>query len=144
MAIDAGFPRPALLGADEEVADRVMVRTSGFFAFVREAVQVPVSPTESIDSGAILMTLDPETDASSNVGVADFNENKMRMRNTIQLAFHGLRGLAVSGDYDRALLNPPRGVMITDARINPDYSGWEAQSCLDFLPGSMWSGAGGG
>jgi hypothetical protein len=121
-----------------------MVRTSGFFAFIRKPVQVPVSPTESIDSGAILMSLDPETDASSNVGVVDFKENKMRMRNTIQLAFHGLRELALSGDYDRALLNPPRGVMVTDARINPDYSGWEAQSCLDFLPGSMWSGAGGG
>ncbi len=144
MAIDVGIPRSGSLGRDEKVSDRVMVRTTGFFAFVREPVQVPVSPTESIDSGSILMTLDPESDASANVGVADFKENTMRMRNTIQLAFHGLRELAVSGDYDRALLNPPRGILVTDVKINPDYSGWEAQSCLDFLPGSMWSGAGGG
>jgi hypothetical protein len=144
MAIDVGIQGFGLAGREEEATDRVMVRTSGFYAFAREPVQVPVSPTESIDSGAVLLTLDPESDASANVGVADFKENTMRMRNTIQATFHGLREVAASGEYDRSLLNPPRGIMFTDVKIDPDYSGWEAQSCLDFLPGSIWSGAGGG
>lgn len=144
MAVYTRDPGPGLLGHDEELTDRVMIRISGLYGLVREQVQVPVSASESIDSGPILLTLDPEADASANVGVADFGKGTMRMRYGVQLAFGGLHKLVVSGDYDRALLNPPRGVSVTDAKINPDYSGWEAQSCLDFLPGSMWSGAGGG
>jgi hypothetical protein len=144
MAIDVGDVRPGLLGHDEELTDRVMVRIAGLYGLVRDEVQVPVSASESIDSGPVLLTLDPEADASANVGVADFGKNTMRLRYGVQIAFGGLHELVKGGDYDRSLLNPPRGVSVTDAKINPDYSGWEAQSCLDFLPGSMWSGAGGG
>lgn len=144
MAVDVKDTESGLLGHDEELTDRVMVRIGGLYGLVREQVQVPVSPSKSVDSGPILITLDPEADASANVGVADFEKGTMRMRYGVQLVFGGLHSLVASGDYDRALLNPPRGVSITDAKINPDYSGWEAQSCLDFLPGSMWSGAGGG
>jgi hypothetical protein len=90
------------------------------------------------------MTLDPEVDASAHAGVADFEQNTMRMRSGFQLMFSGLHELIADEKCDRSLLNPPRGLSITDARINPDYSGWEAQSCIDFLPGSMWSSAGGG
>jgi hypothetical protein len=144
MAVDVRETKPGLLGHDDELASRVMFRISGLYGLIRETVSVPISPTESVDSGPTLMTLDPEADASANVGVADFEKNTLRMRNGVQLVFGGLHALVTSGAYDRALLNPPRGVSITDAKINPDYSGWEAQSCLDFLPGSMWSGAGGG
>lgn len=135
---------PGLLGRDEELADRLMFRMAGLWGFTRQSIQVPVSTTKSVDSGTALMMLDPETDASANVGVADFKENKIRMRYGVQLVFTGLHELVKSGEYDRSLLDPPRGISITDARINPDYDGWEAQSCVDFLPGSMWSGAGGG
>jgi hypothetical protein len=144
MAIDARVSGPGLLGEDERTTDRVMFRIAGLSGLVREQQQVPVSPTETIDSGPVLMTLDPEADASANVGVADFGASRIRMRNSLQFVFGGLYAAAKSGDYDRALLNPPRGVSTSDAKINPNYSGWEAQTCLDFLPGSMWSGAGGG
>lgn len=144
MAIDARVPGPGLLGDDREATDRVMFRISGLSGLVREQPQIPVSPTETIDSGPVVMTLDPEADASGNLGVADFAACTIRMRNSLQFVFGGLYEVAKSGDYDRALLNPPRGISTSDAKINPDYSGWEAQTCLDFLPGSMWSGAGGG
>jgi len=136
--------QPGLLGRDEELADRLMFRMSGLWGFTRQSIQVPVSMTKSVDSGMAFMMLDPEADASANVGVADFQQNKIRMRYGVQLVFMGLHELGRSGEYDRSLLDPPRGISITDARINPDYAGWEAQSCVDFLPGSMWSGAGGG
>ncbi len=136
--------QPGLLGRDEELTDRLMFRMSGLWGFTRQSIQVPVSMTKSVDSGTAFMMLDPEADASANVGVADFQQNKIRMRYGVQLVFSGLHELVRSGEYDRSLLDPPRGISITDARINPDYAGWEAQSCVNFLPGSMWSGAGGG
>jgi len=129
---------------EEELATRVMFRVTGLYGLVRQSRPVPISQTDSIDSGPVLLTLDPEADASANVGVADFETGKMRMRYGVQLVFAGLHDLVREGKHDRALLNPPRGISITDARINPDYDGWEAQSCVDFLPGSMWSSAGGG
>jgi hypothetical protein len=144
MAIDTGAARPDLLGGEGKTSDRVLFRISGLYGLVRGQQQVPVSPTETVDSGPVLLTLDPESDPSASMGVADFEASRMRMRNTLQFSFGGLLDLAKSGNYDRALLNPPRGISTTDATINPDYSGWEAQTCLDFLPGSMWSGAGGG
>jgi hypothetical protein len=144
MAVDVRETGAGLLGHDEELATRVMFRISGLYGLIREHVSVPISPSESVDSGPTLITLDPEADASANVGVIDFGENTMRTRYGVQLVFGGLHKLVTSGGYDRALLNPPRGVSVTDAKINPDYSGWEAKSCVDFLPGSMWSGAGGG
>jgi len=144
MAIDVGDVRAGIGAEDAELATRVVTRIAGLSGLVREQVQVPLSTTESVDSGPILLTLDPEGDASTNVGVIDFENNTMRMRYGVQIAFGGLHELIKSGEFDRALLNPPRGVSVTEAKINPDYSGWEAQSCVDFLPGSMWSGAGGG
>jgi hypothetical protein len=144
MAVDVMHAGPGPLGHDEELAQRLMFRVTGLWGFNQENVSVPVSTTKSVDSGRALMMLDPETDASANVGVADFGENKIRMRYGVQLVFEGLHELVRSGEYDRSLLDPPRGIAITDARINPDYAGWEAQSCVDFLPGSVWSGAGGG
>lgn len=129
---------------ESELATRVMFRVSGMYGLGRKSIEVPISEHESIDSGQIVMTLDPETDPSASVGVADFGAGTVRMRNGIQLVFTGLHEVVKSGKVDRPLLNPPRGLSVTDARINPDYSGWEAESCLDFLPGSLWSGAGGG
>lgn len=144
MAIDVVDARAGIGAEEAELATRVVTRIAGLSGLVREQVQVPLSATESVGSGPILLTLDPEADASANVGVIDFENNTMRMRYGVQIAFGGLHELVKSGEYDRALLNPPRGVSVTEAKINPDYSGWEAQSCVDFLPGSMWSGAGGG
>lgn len=144
MALDVKEARAGLLGHQEELARRVMFGISGMYGITRESFAVPISRTESVDSGPCFMTLDPEVDASAHAGVADFEQNTMRMRSGFQLMFSGLHELIADEKCDRSLLNPPRGLSITDARINPDYSGWEAQSCIDFLPGSMWSSAGGG
>jgi hypothetical protein len=135
------------VGADRlehELATRVMFRVSGMYGLGRTPIEIPISEHEFIDSGQIVTTLDPESDPSASVGVADFEAGTVRMRNGIQLVFVGLHDVVKSAKVDRPLLNPPRGLIVTDARINPDYSGWEAESCLDFLPGSLWSGAGGG
>lgn len=132
------------IGREQGIADRVMFRISGMYGIARESVPVRLSPTESVDSGQVLITLDPESDAAGNTGVADFDEGKIRMRYGAQVVFPGLHEVVRSGGYDRSLLNPPRAAAITDCRINEDYDGWEADTCIDFLPGSMWSGAGGG
>lgn len=131
------------LGHDD-VATRLMFRVSGLYGLGRSSFPVPISEHETVDSGQLLMTLDPEADASANVGVVDFAQGTMRMRNGVQVVFPGLHQVVKAGKIERSLLNPPRGIAITDARIPPDYAGWEAQSCLEFLPGSMWSGAAGG
>lgn len=139
--------RRTAVGADtleRELATRVMFRVSGLYGLGRTSIEIPISEHESISSGQIVTTLDPESDPSASVGVADFDVGTLRMRNGIQLVFAGLHDVVKSAKVDRPLLNPPRGLIITDARINSDYSGWEAESCLDFLPGSLWSGAGGG
>lgn len=144
MALQEQQHPAGTFGHGEELASRVMFRVSGLYGITRESIPISVSPTESIDSGPTILTLDPEADASANVGVVDFGPNTMRMRNGLQLVFSGLHKLVASGDYDRALMNPPRGVSITTAKINPDYSGWQSETCIDFLPGSLWSSTGGG
>jgi hypothetical protein len=144
MALQEQQHRAGTFGVGEDQATRVMFRVSGLYAITRESIPISVSPTETIDSGPTILTLDPEADASANVGVVDFEQNTMRMRNGLQLVFTGLHKLVVSGEYDRALLNPPRGVSISKAKINPDYAGWDSETCIDFLPGSLWSSTGGG
>jgi hypothetical protein len=121
-----------------------MIRVAGLYGLGRNEIKIPVSRTESVDSGPIVMTLDPESESSGNLGVLDFQEHSLRMRNGIQLVFGGLHDVVKGEEYDRALLNPPRGLAVTEATINPGYCGWEARTCVDFLPGSMWSGSGGG
>jgi hypothetical protein len=130
--------------SESTIADQVMFRIAGLYAFARESVRVRVSPTESVDSGLASITLDPEADASTHTGVADFEKGTIRMRYGAQVIFPGLHELVRSEGYDRSLLNPPRATAMTDCRINKDYDGWEAQTCIEFLPGSMWSAAGGG
>lgn len=124
--------------------ERVVFRVSCLYGLCRESVQLPLNEDESIDSGPICVTIDPDSDSSGNVGIIDFARRTLRVRYAVQLVFPGLHDLVVRGKHDLALLNPPRAVATDDCTVTGDYSGWHAKGCVDFLPGSLWSGAGGG
>jgi hypothetical protein len=76
--------------------------------------------------------------------MVDFERRRLRVRYSVQLVFPGLYDLVTSGEHDTALLNPVRAVATDECEVAEDYSGWRALGRMDFLPGSMWSGAGGG
>jgi len=124
--------------------ERVLFRITGLYGLARDSVRLPLNRDESIDSGMICVTIDPEADASGNVGVIDFAARTLRVRYNVQLIFPGLHDLVTSRRYDLSLLSPPRAVATDDCTVTGDYAGWHAKGCVDFLPGSLWSGAGGG
>jgi hypothetical protein len=127
-----------------EPTQRVVFRLAGLYGICREGIEMPLNETESIDSGPVTMMLDPESPPSSNMGVVDFESRKLRVRYSVQAVFPGLYDLVTSGRYDTSLLNPIRATATDDCEVTEDYSGWRALGRMDFLPGSMWSGAGGG
>jgi hypothetical protein len=92
----------------------------------------------------VTLTLDPESPQSSNFGMVDFDKRKLRVRYNVQCVFPGLYDLVTEGRYDRNLLHPIRATATDDCDVYPDFTGWHAKGRMDFLPGSMWSGAGGG
>ena len=47
---------------------RVVFKVAGLYGLNRVGVRLPVSETETIDSGPICNTVDPEADPSGNVG----------------------------------------------------------------------------
>lgn len=126
------------------VVERVLFRVTGLYGLCRESVPLPLNREEAIDSGPICVTIDPDGDTSGNVGIIDFARRTLRVRYAVQLVFPGLHDLVVGGKHDLALLNPPRAVATDDCTVTGDYTGWHAKGCVDFLPGSIWSGAGGG
>ena len=121
-----------------------MFSVSGLYGLSRESVRLPISETDFIDSGQICVTVDPDADASGNVGMVDFDRRYLRVRYGVQMVFPGLHELVTSGAHDLSLLSPPRAVATDDCTVTPDLSGWRALGCIDFLPGSLWAGAGGG
>jgi hypothetical protein len=135
--VDARRARP-------EPDDQVIFRIAGLYGISRESAKVPLSKTESIDSGPVTLMLDPDAPEGSNLGIVDFARKKLRVRYSVQLVFPGLYDLITSGKYDPTLLNPVRATATDDCEVADDYLGWRALGRLDFLPGSLWSGAGGG
>ena len=124
--------------------DRVVFRVSALYGLCPDGVSVPLGATGELASGPIAVTLDPDADASCNLGVIDFTGNKLKVRYGVQVVFPALFELAKSGEHDAALLNPVRVVATDDCTLTPNLMGWRALGCLDFLPGSLWSGAAGG
>jgi hypothetical protein len=151
MTRELGLDRDALsleaVGARRglpEPTAQALFQLKGLFGFARKGVAVPLSRDESIDSGPVALTLDPDAPASSNVGIVDFARRKLRVRYSVQLVFPGLYDLVNRRNYDPTLLNPVRATATDDCEVAEDYSGWHALGRMDFLPGSLWSGAGGG
>ena len=137
----------------EEIAERrnlapptckVIFQVAGLYGFNREGVPFPVSKTESIDSGPVCISLDPEAGAAGNVGIIDFDNFDLRVRYGVHAVFPGIHKLVTSGKHDLSLLGPVRATATDQCTVTEDMTGWRALGCLDFLPGSLWAGASGG
>jgi hypothetical protein len=142
---------PAISGAEiaerrshTEPTQRIIFRVAGLYGFCRDSVKLPVNRTESIDSGPVSLTLDPESDPSTNLGVIDYENCYLRVRYGVHAVFPGIHELVMSGKHDLGLLGPVRAVATDECKLSPDMTGWRALGCLDFLPGSIWAGASGG
>lgn len=127
-----------------EPTERVIFRVAGLYGVSTHSVPFPISKTESIDSGMVSITLDPESGASGNVGIMDFDKRYLRVRYNVHTVFPALHELVMSGNYDLSLLGPVRATATDECAVTEDYSGWRALGCMDFLPGSLWAGASGG
>lgn len=122
----------------------VSFRIHGLYGLCPKGARMPLNEDESIDSGPICVTIDPDGDSSSNAGVVDFQRGRLRVKYGAQMVFPGLHELVTSGRYHPSLLHPVRAVATDECTLTEDRSGWHALGCLDFLPGSIWAGAGGG
>jgi hypothetical protein len=130
--------------AQPEPTTRVMFRIAGLYGISAEGMKMPLNAEESIDSGQVVLMLDPDMPPATNIGIADFDKLAMRVRYGVQAVFPGLHELVLSGQHSPSLLAPVRAIATDDCTMTPDLSGWHARGCLEFLPGSMWSGAKGG
>lgn len=129
--------------AKHEPTDRVIFGVRGLYGTSLGSVEFPISSTESIDSGPISITLDPES-RSGNVGLIDFDRRYLRVTYDAHAVFPGIHQLVMSGQHDLSLLGPVRVTATDECVVSEDFSGWRALGCLDFLPGSLWAGAKGG
>ncbi|HLX52263.1 MAG TPA: hypothetical protein VKS82_28375 [Streptosporangiaceae bacterium] len=130
--------------AKPEPTSRVVFRVAALYGISLDGMKFPLNSDEHIDSGQIVLTTDSEISPAMNVGVADFGQLTLRVRYGVQAVFPGLHELVMSGRHDLSLLAPIRATATDDCTVEPDLSGWHARGCLEFLPGSMWSGAKGG
>jgi hypothetical protein len=127
-----------------EVVERVMFSVKALYGLSRQSVAMPLNKCETIESGQVCVTIDPQADDAGNIGVIDYNQGKLKVRYAAQAVFPGLYDLITSDRHDPSLLFPVRLVATDDCTLTPDLSGWHALGCLDFLPGSVWAGASGG
>ena len=130
--------------SEPEPNTRVVFQVAGLYGISPRGMKMPLNPEEAIDSGQIVLMLDPESPPGTNMGIADFDHLSLRVRYGVQGVFPGLHDLVLSGRHNPSLLAPIRATATDDCTIEPDLSGWHARGCLEFLPGSMWSGAKGG
>lgn len=127
-----------------KLTQQVMFRVRALYGLSRQSIQIPLNETEAIKSGQVCVTIDPDADPSSNIGVIDYDQGKLTVRYGIHAVFPGLYQLITRRKHDPSLLNPVRVVATDECTLTPDLSGWRALGCLEFLPGSIWAGAGGG
>lgn len=119
----------------------VMFRLRALYGLSPESIRLPLNETESIESGQICVTMDPDADPSCNLGMIDYDRQRLTVRYGGQLVFPGLYDLVLAGRHDPGLLHPVRGVATDDCTVTPDLTGWHALGSLEFLPGSVWAGA---
>jgi hypothetical protein len=123
---------------------RILFRVAALYGLSRHSVEFPLNERESVDSGQISVTIDPDADHSSNVGLINYSDRSLTVRYGVQAVFPGLCELVTRGGHDASLLNPVRIVATDTCTLTSGFTGWHAIGCLDFLPGSLWAGAGGG
>jgi hypothetical protein len=124
-----------------EARQQVMFGLRALYGLSPSTIRLPLNERESIDSGQVCVTIDPEADPSCNMGLIDFERGKLTVRYGGQLVFPGLYELVMGGRFDPGLLHPVRGVATDDCTLTPDLAGWRADGRLQFLPGSIWAGA---
>lgn len=124
--------------------DRVVFRVADLYGVCPEGFELPLNEHETIHSGPASLSIDPDADPLANLGIVDFPAKKLRVRYGAQLVFPGLHELVVRGDFDPSLLRPVKATATDDCTVTDDYTGWHALGTLEFLPGSVWAGAGGG
>jgi hypothetical protein len=127
-----------------EFTQTVMFRVMALYGISRNSLQMPLNESDSIESGQICVTLDPDADPGSNVGAIDFTERSMIVRYGAQMVFPGLYKLISERRFDPSLLHPVRATATDHCTLTEDLSGFRALGCLEFLPGSIWAGANGG
>jgi hypothetical protein len=130
-------------GADKDLA-QVSFAVTDLYGLSTHSIRMPLGNGESVESGQICITVDPEADPTQNTGIADFKQQKIFVRYGIQAVFPGLYELVTRGGYDPDLLRPVRATATDECTMNEEMTGWRAFGCLDFLPGSLWAGAEGG
>ena len=128
----------------DERPDRVTFSVSKLYGLSRGSVALPLGNGETIESGQVCVTTDPEADAGANLGLIDYERGKLKVTYAVQAVFPGLYEMVTSGNHDPRLLAPVRLVATDDCTLTEEMMGWQAFGCLDFLPGSYWSGAKGG
>ena len=122
----------------------VVFRVGDLYGLCSEGLAAPLGNGRTFDSGPIAVTIDPDADATCNLGVIDLDANALTVRYGVHAVFPALNDLARSGEHDPRLLRPVRMIATDDCTLTPNLMGWRALGCLDFLPGSVWSGATGG
>lgn len=123
---------------------QVIFGLSGLYGLSTHSMKMPLSEHESIESGQVSIMLDAEAAPNQNIGIVDFENMKLKVRYAVQAVFPGLYALINSGRFDPSLLNPIRATATDECTVTETYSGWRALGCMEFLPGSLWSGAHGG
>jgi hypothetical protein len=137
---------PELVAARKHApaGSRVVFGLKGVYGLSPRSIEMPINERESIESGQIAISMDPDTDHSFNIGIIDFEQLKLKVRYGVQIVFPGLWKLVTEGNYDPGLLNPVRAMATDTCTVTEDLRGWHALGTLQFLPGSIWAGAEGG
>jgi len=128
----------------EQEVERVTFAVKSMYGLSRQSVPLPINDSQTIESGQVCVTLDPDADHLGNIGTIDYPAGKLKVRYAVQAVFPGLYEMLRGGDHDPSLLVPVRMVATDDCILTGDMKGWHAYGCLDFLPGSIWAGAAGG
>ena len=124
--------------------NQVLFRVTSLYGISEAGMDLPVSGNETIETGPMTITLDPDTDKGSNLGIMNLDSGRMNVRYGIQAVFPALHRLLAEEKQENALLNPPRAVSSNSCVLFDDGMGFSAQGVVEFLPGSMWSGTKGG
>ncbi len=124
--------------------NQVLFRVTSLYGISKTGMKLPINRSESIETGPITITLDPDSEKSCNLGIMNLESGRMKVRYGIQVVFPALHQLLVQETEENALLNPPRAVSNNSCTLFDDGKGFLAQGAVEFLPGSLWSGTKGG